>query len=336
MGPVDLAAVPERHREKAASALSAAFGEAPVAVHPVAGGASGALTYRVDAAAGAHLLRIETITGPLRNPHQYTCMQLAADAGIAPPVRYVDADAGVVVMSFLDQRPLTEHPGGPSGIAAEVGALLARVHELPGFPSRGDYLDNLGRMLRYLATSGRVAAGLLDRHAEGFERIRVAYPWQPDEFVSAHNDPNQFNVLSDGDRLWLIDWETAYPNDPLIDVATVAGYLTPTPELRDVLLTAWLGRAPDDLVRAKATIAGALTHLYAGCILLTVVLDPAIPTHVDLTPMSIESFGAAIERGELVPGQPTTTHAYAKIVLQSFLDELETPTLADALRTAAG
>ena len=136
MSQLDLSAVPDPHRETVASALVTTFGPGGVtSVAAVPGGASGALTYRVEARTGAHLLRLETIRGPLRNPHQYDCMQIAAEAGIAPPIRFVDADAGVVVMPFLAQRPLTDFPGGPPALAAAGGTLLARVHRTPTFPA---------------------------------------------------------------------------------------------------------------------------------------------------------------------------------------------------------
>jgi hypothetical protein len=81
---------------------------------------------------------------------------------------------------------------------------------------------------------------------------------------------------------------------------------------------------------------GWLTQLYAGCILLVVVIDPDTATHADLTALSLEEFRIGIERGVLRPGTPTTTHAYAKIVLGSFLDGLATPEFDDARRVAAG
>jgi hypothetical protein len=283
--------VPEQHRDTVGGALDAAFDAGNVTgVHAVTGGASGALTYRLETRDGDHLLRVETMTGPMRNPHQYACMQLAADAG----------------------------------------GLLAQVHELAPFASRGDYLVNLDRMLAYLGRSGRVTSGVLGRHADAYARLREVYPWDPTSFVSAHNDPNPFNLLFDGDRLWLVDWETAYPNDPLIDVATISSHLAPTDDLRDVLLRAWLGDEPDAVVRAKTSLAGWLVQLYSGCILLTVVVDPTNPTHADLTAMTPAEFGAAIERGALVPGQPATTHAYAKIMLQAFLDAVDSPAFTAA------
>lgn len=336
MAGLDLGVVPEAHRQAVVSALDGAFGPGGAsAIAVVGGGASGALTYRVEAPPGAHLVRVETIRGPLRNPHQYACMQIAADAGVAPPIRFVDDAAGVVVLPFIEQRPLTDHPGGAEGAAAEVAGLLRRLHDAPTFAAHGDHLENLGRLVGFLGGSGRVGPGLLDRHREGFERIRAAYPWQPETFVSAHNDPNQFNLLYDGDRVWLIDWETASRNDPFIDLATACSHLAPTDELRDHVLGTYLGRPPGAVDRARLSIMGSLVQLFAGCILLTIVVDPTVLTHSDLTPLPLAEFGAAIERGDLVPGTPRATHAFAKIMLGSFLDTLATPAFDDALRVVS-
>ena len=113
MGAGSLESVPAERRETVRATLAAAFGSSAVdALQPIGGGASGALTYRVEVAGRSYLLRIETRRSPLRNPHQYDCMRIAAEAGIAPALRYVDADAGVAVMDLVPQRPLAEYPGG--------------------------------------------------------------------------------------------------------------------------------------------------------------------------------------------------------------------------------
>ena len=328
--------VPEQHRGKLTTAIEQGFGRDTVSsVRAVGGGASGALTYRVEASDGTFLLRAETLVGPMRNPHQYECMRIAADAGIAPPIRYVDAEAGVAVITWIDQRPLEAFAGGPAGLAASTGELLARLHHTTAFPARGDHLENLAGLLGHLETSGRVTPGLLEQHRQAFAELRAAYPWRPDEHVSAHNDPNQFNLLYDGDRLWLVDWETASRNDPMIDLATACSYLGPTPELRDRLLSAWLGRSPDELVRAKVVLAENLVRLFAGCVLLAIIDDPTSHTHTDLTAMTLGEFGDRIGRGELVPGTPATTLAYAKIALRAFLDAMRTPEVRAAMAVVA-
>src|SRR5689334_11785797 len=132
--------VPAEHREKARAALAAAFGRGEAdELQPVVGGVSGALTYRVAVAGRSYLLRMETRRSPLRNPHQYACMRIAADAGIAPSLRHADAEAGVAVMDFVCQRPHGDYPGGPSALARDLGRLAARLQKTPTFPRLWDF-----------------------------------------------------------------------------------------------------------------------------------------------------------------------------------------------------
>jgi thiamine kinase-like enzyme len=93
---------------------------------------------------------------------------------------------------------------------------------------------------------------LLDPHRDGFERLRDAYPWDESGLVSSHNDPHPGNILFDGERLWLIDWETAYRNDPAVDLAIMTMYRAGTPVLQEALLHAWRGRPSDPVLRARA------------------------------------------------------------------------------------
>ncbi|HEX7122053.1 MAG TPA: hypothetical protein VF178_06740 [Gemmatimonadaceae bacterium] len=125
---VALECIPEPHRETAATALRGASGRAlPAQAQAVAGGASGALIYRVLVDEGWYLLRIETRDDAMRNPHQYTCLALAADAGVAPPVHLVDAAKGVVIMDFLTNHPPTTFPGGAPALVPALGELAARL-----------------------------------------------------------------------------------------------------------------------------------------------------------------------------------------------------------------
>ena len=102
--------------------------------------------------------------------------------------------------------------------------------------------------------------------------------------VSCHNDPVPANILSDGKRLWLIDWESAYRNDPLVDVAIVLDNLARTPELRSTLLQSWLGRTPDDALLARLELVRALTRLYyAGVFFSASALAPRTPPDTDMS-----------------------------------------------------
>jgi len=329
--------VPEPHREAARIALSAALGSAtPASLERVTGGASGALLYRVDADGGTLLLRIDTRRDALRNPHHYECMRIAADAGIAPRVRYLDADAQVVVMDFLRQRPLAQYPGGPRVLARDLGALVARLQQTPAFPRLHEFPAVIARMLAFLRSSGLFAEGLLDAHAEGFERIREAYAWDGTTGVSSHNDPNPRNVVFDGDRLWLVDWEASCRNDPLTDVAILLDNVAATPELERALLEAWHGGAPGPYIQARILLMRQLTRLYYAGLLFSFSMRGSRPEpETDLKALTPEELALAVGRGELTAGSPEMMRALGKMFLARFHATLATPESEGALTVAA-
>jgi hypothetical protein len=135
--------------------------------------------------------------------------------------------------------------------------------------------------------------------------------------------------------LWLIDWETARRNDPMIDLATVASYVAPTPEARTALLRAWSGAEPTPVLEARLEVMGLLVRLFAGSILLLIVPDPASPVHTDLDALSLADFGREIAEGRLVPGTPAATLGFARTMLRSFVEGMAAPVTDRALRVLA-
>ena len=62
----------------------------------------------------------------------------------------------------------------------------------------------------------------------------------------------------------VIDWETAYRNDPVVDIAIMTMYVANTPELQEALIRAWLGRPSDELLRARLDPLVGQRHLTAA------------------------------------------------------------------------
>ena len=328
--------VPAERRDTARAALEAAFGASGVEeLRAVTGGASGALTYRVEAAGKSYLLRVETRRSPLRNPHQYECMRIASEAGIAPALRHFDADAGVAVMDFVRQRPHGEYPGGPSALARDAGLLAARLQKTPAFPRLWDFPRVVERIFGFVRGSRLFASGLLDPHAEGFERVRAAYRWDESTLVSSHNDPNAQNVIFDGERLWLVDWETAYRNDPLTDVAILLENFARSPALEQALVEAWLGREPDRPLLARLALMRQLTRLYyAGLLLSFAAAAPRAAPETDLSAPTPDEFRAAVHQGEQTPTSAATLFALGKMQLAGFLAGMTAPGFDEALAIA--
>jgi aminoglycoside phosphotransferase (APT) family kinase protein len=326
-------AIPSNRREDARSAMTAAFGRAPLkALQRVTSGAS-ALIYRIEVADRPYLLRLDSLQrDEVRNPERaYLCMRTAVEAGIAPALHHADPTAGVAIMDYVPERPLSDYPSGREGLARDLGDLVARLQATPAFPPVANYLTVLKGLLDRLLGSRLFNVGLLDPHQEGFERIRQAYPWDSSALVSSHNDPHPGNILFDGERLWLIDWETAYRNDPLVDVAIFTLYLAASPELEAMLLQSWLGRAPDRALRARLVLMRQLVRLFYACASSLHAASPSAVPDTDLAALTPAEFRAAVDEGRLVLGAPETQRIGGKVALATFLAVLATPQFEEAL-----
>jgi aminoglycoside phosphotransferase (APT) family kinase protein len=322
-------ALSAEQRENVHSALVATFGSDSVdAVTPVKGGMTTASTFRLEARDRAYLLRVEGEPSPLRNPHQYVSMRIATEAGIAPEIHYLDEAARIVVIDFVEQQPLKTYPGGPRALAQALGELFSRVQATPVFPYYVNYADIVARLFAHVRRTGLFAAGLLDAHVERLERLREAYDAGATRLVSSHNDPVPGNILFDGTRLWLIDWESACRNDPLVDAAIVLDHSARSQELEDLLLTAWFGRAPDEALLARLAPIRALTRLYyAGVLLSASAAASWVTDDTDLSAPTSQQFRLAIDEGRLKRGATETQHVLGKMFLASFFSGVAPPAL---------
>jgi aminoglycoside phosphotransferase (APT) family kinase protein len=213
-----------------------------------------------------------------------------------------------------------------------MGRLAAQLQQTAAFPELADYLAILERMLAY--AQRMFAPGLLEPHVEVFQRIRAAYPWDSANHVSSHNDLNPGNILFDGQRLWMIDWETSGRNDSMTDIAILTENFARTPELEQALVEAWLGRHPDRSGRARLRLMRKLTRLYyAGILLATAtggepIKDLAAPTEAE--------FRTLVTSGQIQPGSVEAKKLLARMMLAGFLEGTQTGAFETALSEARG
>ena len=328
--------LPSDRRELGRAALaSCARGHDIGRVTRLKGGVSGALIFRVDTTQRSFALRMEPDRVALEHRRRgFSCMTAAAAVGAAPRVFFADPTSGIAVMDFIDAKPIATHPGGRGGVARELGGLIARIQTTEPFPPLldGDK-DTIASALRLLEASGLFAAGLLERHRDELARIRAAVPWDPSVLVSSHNDPNPRNLLFDGVRLWLVDWELASRNDRLFDLAIATTEIANTPELESALLAAALGRLPDATLRARLRVVRQLTQLFYGCISLDAVKAERSEQEESLDAMSRAQFQAAVARGSLAPAE--IGYLFGKMSLAAFIDGCSAPDFEESLALAS-
>jgi aminoglycoside phosphotransferase (APT) family kinase protein len=196
----------------------------------IAAGLSGAGVYRVEAAGQAFVLKISDPAEALATfRRKLAIRQLASNAGLSPRVVHADETRRAVVSAFVVDRSFAAwfmDPRTRDEALTTLGRTLRRVHDLP-LPSDIDANDPrelLAKMGSALTASASPAVPAFVGRA--IERVLGESP-PPREraTVLSHNDVNPTNLVYDGERLMLLDWETAGANDPFYDLAAIAVFL---------------------------------------------------------------------------------------------------------------
>lgn len=147
----------------------------------------------------------------------------AAAAGIAPPV--VFADEGALVLDHVAGRTFAEEDvRDPDNLLRVVELVRDCHHRVPGH-LRGPVLAFwVFHVIRdYAATLEDGASRHLARVREYLAMADLLEAATgPVQIVLGHNDLLAANIIDDGARLWLVDWEYGGFNTPLFDLAGLA------------------------------------------------------------------------------------------------------------------
>ena len=180
----------------------------------------------------------------------HAASRAASAAGISPPVLY--SDPAALVIAYIDGKTL--RPEDVRTDRSRCVALVARAHrEIPNH-LRGPILSfNIFHVLRdYRHTL--IADG--SRHLAELSRLMTAVDFLeraagPIDLVFGHNDLAASNLIDDGERLWLIDWDYAGFNTPLFDLGGLSSNNGFTPDDDEAMLKAYFERPATDELRYR-------------------------------------------------------------------------------------
>ncbi len=183
--------------------------------------------------------------------NELAAARAAHAAGLSPEVIY--AGDGLLVSRFIDGRTYTPADVRTPENLERIVALVRRCHtDVPRHFHGPALIFWVFQVIRnYLQ--------LLDVHQAnhfGFALAELAARAQwleralgPVTIIFGHNDLLAANLLDDGARLWLIDWDYAGFNSPLFDLANLATNNELPPELEEHMLEAYFGATPAAEVR---------------------------------------------------------------------------------------
>jgi aminoglycoside phosphotransferase (APT) family kinase protein len=185
-------------------------------------------------------------------------LESVADAGIAPRIVLCDPALDLLVTERVPGRTWTRADALEPRNLERLGTVLHSLHRIAARPGwvRVSFASQARRL------EGRLAAlGVHDRELRALaDEAESAVAGRPGAAVACHNDLHHLNILDDGRRLWLVDWEYGGAGDPLFDFAS--------------LLCQHPG-ADGDLERALAAAGAAdretVDRLAAACVLFDYV-----------------------------------------------------------------
>ena len=155
--------------------------------------------------------------------NELAASRAAHAAGISPGV--VFAGDGVTVIDFIEARTYSESDVRAPGALQRIVPLVRACHrEVPKYLRGPTLIFWVFHVIRdYAATlrEGESAhLAMLDELLAISAQLEAAAG--PFDIVFGHNDLLAANILDDGTRLWLIDWDYAGYNTPLFDLGGLA------------------------------------------------------------------------------------------------------------------
>jgi thiamine kinase-like enzyme len=180
--------------------------------------------------------------------NEHAATRAAAEAGLAPEVVAFVEPEGYLVTRFVDGGPVPVEDVRRLATLREIAGGLRRFHDGPAIPGR---FDSVRVVEAYCATATGRGVALPPGYAaakEVADRIESARGVQPP--APCHNDLLNANFISDGERIWIVDWEYAGMGDRFFDLANFSVNHELSADENEELLRLYFGEVLEDDVRS--------------------------------------------------------------------------------------
>lgn len=264
--------IPNEKQPAVTHALHTAFGVNEYEdIQLLTGGLSTALAFKIVVKKSPYLLKIlrkEVISNPA---HEFACMQTAAEAGIAPKIWYANVEDRILITDFVEAKPF------PNDMISLIVPTLRTLHSLPGFPkmlSNMNYLDVMDGIAHRFQTAKLLPESATEEVFRHYADLLKVYPRNEADLVASHNDLKPQNIRFDGERIWLVDWESAFLNDEYLDLAIVANFFIKDEAEEDAYLSAYFGEPAgerSEYRRARFYLMRQILSIFYATLLLTEV-----------------------------------------------------------------
>eukprot|EP00913_Durusdinium_trenchii_P028337 g26565.t1 len=194
----------------------------PIHIEPISGGITNRNFLVVDGEQ-RFVVRVcedRRFLGIDRN-NERLCQIAAQQAGVSPEL--VRSENGMLVTRFIDGPTIAAGTPDPP-LIERLADLLRRLHACrESMTGELLFFCPFQTVRTYAATARTLAAPLPDDIDDLLNDAKtLSRDIEPYHPTLCHNDLLPANILDEGDRLWLIDWEYAGIGNPLFDLASLS------------------------------------------------------------------------------------------------------------------
>jgi len=294
------------------------------------------LVFRIVVRGSPFLLKISARTSdPARH---YGCMKAAAEAGLAPRVWYTSVPDQISITDFVEAAPFPV-----ADALVRIPAALRTLHALPPFPGVPNHINT---SCMFLLSKGTALDGFIQRFQAAnvlssgeseelfarYAQVAAVYPHDEENMVSSHNDlfkPD--NILFDGHRVWLVDWEAAFLNDRYADLAVVANLVVTNDAEEKIYLQEYFGRLPDEYQQARFFLMQQVVHMFYAMAFLLLGSSGQLIDWSETVP-EFRDFHRRIWAGEVSLADNNMKTIYGRVHWEQFLQNMRQARWNEALR----
>lgn len=216
-----------------------------VTIAPLKGGLSNE-TFVVEDPIGKHVVRFG-VDFPFHHvvrEREVMVARAAYAAGVGPQVRY--SQPGIMVTAFLGAKTYDAKAVRKNSV--RIAQLVKLFHQqMPRHISGPGYMFWVFHVIRDYARTLVAAKSRLSAECPFYVALadELEDAQTPLPVIFGHNDLLPANILDDGERLWLIDFEYAGFNTAMFDIAGLASNAEMNADESGELIEAYFGAKPD-------------------------------------------------------------------------------------------
>jgi thiamine kinase-like enzyme len=215
-----------------------------MAISPLDGGITNR-NYRVRLPGGDVVVRLSDPGSSdlaIDRENEYLNSVRAAESGAAPAVTDYLRGEGVLVVSWIEGRTFNEDDVAAPRNLVRIAETCRMLHSGPSFVNRFDMFDIQQWYLSLVLDRGLRLPPRYESFLPQVSRIHAALAFTPEPLVPCNNDLLAGNIIDDGTRLWLIDYEYSGNNEASFELGNIWSESTLPEESLDALVNAYWQR----------------------------------------------------------------------------------------------